>query len=52
MIQGKQQHQQQLEKMKQDHDLQQSQLKHDQSIELMSLETTARFGELLVVVVV
>lgn len=42
MVQGKQQHQHDLEKMKQEHDLYLSQLQHAQRMELRSLESAAK----------
>ena len=45
MIQGRQQHEQQLEMLKQEHELQQSQQRHAQNMELRSLETTAKLGQ-------
>ena len=45
MLEGRQQHEQQLEQMKQDHELEQSQLEHEQNLQLRSLEVSAKLGQ-------
>ena len=45
MMEGRQQHEQQLEQMKQDHELEQSQLEHEQNLQLRSLEVSGKLGQ-------